>query len=74
MVPMLKHSEIAGAIAIYRQTSGLQTCRDRDPVSQKMVRDALLVLATTITDTSKAFGTKDQVDPVQRLIGAASAS
>jgi len=44
-----------------------------DPVSQKMVRDALLVLATTITDTSKAFGTKDRVDPVQRLIGAASA-
>ena len=44
-----------------------------DPVSQKKVRDALLVLATTVKDTSKAFGTKDQVDPVQRLIGAASA-
>ena len=44
-----------------------------DPVSQKKVRDALLVLATTVTDTSQAFGTKDQVDPVQRLIGAASA-
>ncbi len=44
-----------------------------DPVSQKKVRDALLVLATTVTDTSKAFGTKEQVDPVQRLIGAASA-
>jgi hypothetical protein len=45
-----------------------------DPVSQKKIREALLVLATTMTDTSKAFGTKDQVDPVQRLIGAASAS
>jgi hypothetical protein len=44
-----------------------------DPVSQKKIRDALLVLATTVTDTSKAFGTKDEVDPVQRLIGAASA-
>jgi hypothetical protein len=44
-----------------------------DPVSQKKIRDALLVLATTVTDTSKAFGTKEQVDPVQRLIGAASA-
>jgi hypothetical protein len=44
-----------------------------DPVSQKKIRDALLVLATTVTDTSKAFGTRDQVDPVQRLIGAASA-
>ncbi|KWV40286.1 carboxylesterase [Rhizobium altiplani] len=44
-----------------------------DPVSQKKVRDALLVLAATVTDTSKAFGTKEEVDPVQRLIGAASA-
>ncbi len=37
------------------------------------MRDALLALATTVTDTRKAFGTKDEVDPVQRLIGAASA-
>ena len=44
-----------------------------DPVSQKKIRQALLALATTVTDTSRAFGTKDQVDPVQRLIGAASA-
>ncbi|PSH58863.1 DUF1254 domain-containing protein [Phyllobacterium endophyticum] len=44
-----------------------------DAESQKKIREALLVLATTIKDTSKAFGTKDQVEPVQRLIGAASA-
>jgi hypothetical protein len=44
-----------------------------DPVSQKKIRDALLVLATTVTDTSRAFGAADEVDPVQRLIGAASA-
>ena len=44
-----------------------------DPVSQKKIRDALLALATTVNDTSRAFGTKEQVDPVQRLIGAASA-
>jgi hypothetical protein len=30
-----------------------------DPVSQKKIRVALLVLATTVTDTSRAFGTKD---------------
>ena len=44
-----------------------------DPVSQKKIREALLVLATTVKDTSNAFGTKDEVDPVLRLIGAASA-
>jgi len=44
-----------------------------DPVSQKKVRDALLALASTLPDTRRSFGTKDQVDPVRRLIGAASA-
>jgi hypothetical protein len=43
-----------------------------DHIAQKKIRDALLVLATTVKDTHKAFGTKNQVDPVQRLIGAAS--
>ena len=53
--------------------SGMFQVPKWDPVSQKKIREALLVLATTVTDTSRAFGTKDQVDPVQRLIGAASA-
>lgn len=44
-----------------------------DQTSQKKVRDALLVLASTVGDTRRAFGTKDEVDPIQHLIGAASA-
>lgn len=44
-----------------------------DAVSQKKVRDALLVLSTTIPDFKKAFGKKDEVDPVRRLLGSASA-
>lgn len=43
-----------------------------DPVSQAKVREALITLSTTLTDTSDSFGTKDQVDPVHRLISAAS--
>lgn len=43
-----------------------------DPVSQKKIRDALLVLGTTMTDTSKAFGLEGEVDPLQRLISAAT--
>jgi hypothetical protein len=43
-----------------------------DPVSQKKVRDALIVLATTLTDTSHSFGLKDEVDPIQHLISAAA--
>ncbi|MDR7035723.1 hypothetical protein J2X36_000459 [Methylobacterium sp. BE186] len=44
-----------------------------DPAAQKKVRDALLILASTLPDTNRMFGTKDQVDPVRCLIGAASA-
>jgi len=44
-----------------------------DQASQTIVRDALLTLASTLPDTKGMFGTKDEVDPVRRLIGAASA-
>jgi len=44
-----------------------------DRASQKKVRDALLVLAETLPDTRGAFGARGEVDPVRRLISAASA-
>jgi hypothetical protein len=43
-----------------------------DPESQKKVREALLVLATTMPDFKGAFGEKGKVDPVRRLIGSAA--
>jgi hypothetical protein len=44
-----------------------------DQASQKKVRDALLVLGTTLPDTRRMFGPRDQVDPVRHLIGTAMA-
>jgi hypothetical protein len=44
-----------------------------DPASHKKVRDALLVLGSTLPDFKNAFGSKDQVDPIRHLIGAAAA-
>jgi hypothetical protein len=44
-----------------------------DQVSQKKVRDALLLLAETMPDLANAFGRKDEVDPVRHLIATASA-
>ncbi|MFI0848035.1 DUF1254 domain-containing protein [Mesorhizobium sp. IMUNJ 23232] len=44
-----------------------------DQASQKKVRDALLVLSSTLPDFKKAFGTKEEVDPVRHLIGSAAA-
>jgi hypothetical protein len=43
-----------------------------DEASLKKVRDALLVLATTINDFKGAFGKKGEVDPIRHLIGAAA--
>ena len=44
-----------------------------DSASQKKVRDALLVLSSTIPSFNIAFGTKAQVDPIRHLIATAAA-
>ena len=61
------------ALKIEQEKPGKFEIPNWDPVSQKKVRAALLVLASTVTDTKRAFGTKEEVDPIQHLIGAASA-
>jgi hypothetical protein len=42
-----------------------------DPVSQKKVRDALLVLGSTANSFKNAFGRKGEVDPINHLIATA---
>jgi hypothetical protein len=44
-----------------------------EQASLKKVRDALIVLNSTLPDLRHAFGTKKTVDPVRHLIGTASA-
>lgn len=44
-----------------------------DAESQCKVREALLALARTMPDTSKGFGRRGEVDPIQRLVGGAAA-
>jgi hypothetical protein len=67
-----KVHRLQDALKVEQKSPGKFEVPKWDPVSQKKVRDALIVLGTTLTDTSRAFGTKDQVDPVQRLISAAT--
>jgi hypothetical protein len=61
------------AIKVQQQAEGKFEVPKWDPVSQKKVRDALLVLASTIPDFKGAFGAKGETDPVRRLIGSAAA-
>jgi hypothetical protein len=61
------------AITVEQAQPGTFEIPDWDAASQKIVRDALVQLATTLPDTKGMFGTKDTTDPVRRLIGAANA-
>lgn len=61
------------AIVVSQHDPGYFEIPQWDPVSQKTVRDALITLSTTLTDTTAMFGTKYEVDPVRHLIGSAFA-
>ncbi len=61
------------AIKVSQQSSGKFETPNWDAASQKEVREALLVLGSTLPDFKKAFGTKEQVDPIRHLIASASA-
>jgi hypothetical protein len=61
------------AIAVRQATRGHFEITPWDPVSQNTVRQALLALGATLTDTKRMFGTPQTTDPVRHLIGSASA-
>ena len=61
------------AIKIDQKSSGKFEVPAWDQASQTKVRDALLVLGSTLPDSKRMFGTKGQVDPVRHLIGSAMA-
>jgi hypothetical protein len=62
------------AIKVVQKAAGKFEVPAWDPVSHKKVRDALLALtvANGGLDSSRMFGRKDQVDPVQHLLGTAA--
>jgi hypothetical protein len=60
------------ALTATQQTVGEWEPPAWDPVSQKTIRDALLVLSTTLPDLRRAGGRRDKVDPVRHLLGTAS--
>jgi hypothetical protein len=59
------------ATRVAQKASGKFEVPAWDPVSQKRIRDALLVLGSTTGKFTGAFGSKREVDPVYHLIGSA---
>jgi hypothetical protein len=68
-----KAHALQDAVKLDQHSHGSFVVPNWDQVSHKKLRDALLVLASTIPDSDRGFGTKEQVDPVRRLILSASA-
>lgn len=61
------------AIRVEQTSAGSFQVPHWDVASQKTVRDALLVLGRTVSDTRRMFGRREHVDPVRHLIGTAMA-
>jgi len=61
------------AIQVEQKSSGRFYVPNWDQVSQKKVRDALITLGKTLSDSRRMFGTRYQVDTVRHLIGTAMA-
>lgn len=60
------------AMSVSQKSLGALELPHWEAASQKKVRDALLVLASTISDFKKAFGTQEEVDPVHHVLGTAA--
>lgn len=60
------------AIQVSQKAPGELDLPKWDPVSQKKLRDAILVLASAMSDFKGAFGKKGEVDPVRHLVGTAA--
>jgi hypothetical protein len=60
------------AIKVSQANPGRFVPANWDPVSQKKIRDALLQLSETLPDLRRAFGSREQVDPIRHLIGTAA--
>jgi hypothetical protein len=59
------------ATKVSQKNAGKWEVPNWDGASQKKVRDALLVLGSTIPDFKGAFGAKGEVDPIRHLVGTA---
>jgi hypothetical protein len=64
--------KLQDAIKVSQKEVGQLELPNWDQASLKEIREALLVLARHTAGLKHAFGTKDQVDPINHLIGTAA--
>ena len=59
-------------VRVTQKSAGKLELPNWDQASQKKMRDALLIMNTTLPDLRRAFGARFQVDQVRHLIGTAA--
>jgi len=64
-------TEIQNQITVEQVSSGTFEVPNWDKASQDKLRDAILILASTLSDTKLCFGDVNEVDPIAHLLGAA---
>jgi hypothetical protein len=64
-------SEIQDQIKFEQTSPGIFKVPNWDRKSHDKVRDAINVLASTLTDSKLCYGDKDEVDPIAHLLGTA---
>ena len=64
--------KLQDALKVEQTSAGSLELPDWDLDSQKKIRNALLVLGATLSDSKAMFGKKEEVDPVRFLIGSAT--
>jgi hypothetical protein len=68
---VMKAHALQDQITVKQASAGTLEVPDWDLTSLKAMREQLNQFVPAMPDTSKAFGAKGQVDPVQHLVGAA---
>jgi len=66
-----KVNAIQDSIGVKQTSVGKFEIPNWDQKSQDRLRDAINVLASTLTDSSRCFGNKEEVDPIAHFLGAA---
>jgi hypothetical protein len=69
---LAKVHDLQQKIKVYPENQGTFEPQTWDTKSQDTIREALSTLGTFMPNYDKAFGTKEEVDPVAYLIGAAT--
>jgi hypothetical protein len=68
---ILQANTLRDQITVQQADAGALEVPDWDEESLGKVRDALNVLAATLSDTSDMFGEKDKLNPIHHLLGTA---